>query len=145
MFKQHQVTTPYIEFLGDTSCTICLQSMRYAVTSNEGGDSIPPLTKEKIEALNTLIEKKACNSAISRILGTSEGTVRYHRKKRSLTSLGNGNTKESKAIMYEELISDWMGKAAADKRPANIRELHEHLVSITGTATLISRYCGEVS
>ena len=85
------------------------------------------LTKEEIVTLNTLIEKKASNSAISRILGTSEGAVRYHRKKRSLTSPGNGNAKESKAMTYEGLISDWMEKAAAEKRPANIRELHEYL------------------
>ncbi|WP_217640421.1 hypothetical protein, partial [Desulfoluna spongiiphila] len=78
--------------------------------------------------LKTLIGKGANNSSISCILRTSEGTVRYHRKKLAPSSIGNRYDKESKASAYTDVISAWIDEATEQKRPSNIRELHEHLL-----------------
>lgn len=86
------------------------------------------LTKEEVVTLKTLIEKGEPNSAISRILGVTEGTVRYHRQKAANPSLRNGNAKNSKAKKFKEAIAVWMEEAAKKTRPPNIDELHEYLI-----------------
>lgn len=86
------------------------------------------LTKEEVVTLKILIEKGEPNSSISRILGVTEGAIRYHRRKAANPSPRNGNTKNSKAKEFKEVIAAWMAEPGKKDKPSNIHELHEHLV-----------------
>lgn len=83
------------------------------------------LSAEEIVTLKVLATKGATNSAVSRILGVTEGAVRYQLNK---DSGSNGNAKSFKAEAVREVIKHWIATKEHGQRPVNIKDLFEHLV-----------------
>lgn len=85
------------------------------------------LRREEIVTLMVLTEKGASNTEIAKLLGVTEGTVRYHRTKHVGGQQHISNAKIYKAEAVAEVIEHWMADREHSRRPANIKDLFEHL------------------
>lgn len=92
------------------------------------------LSKEHIMTIETLHDKGVTNSAIARTLGVTEGTVRYHVKRRES---GASDGRARKRLLIERLNLDmvaaawWRAEAMrleSEGRPPSVRALHTWLV-----------------
>jgi len=73
-------------------------------------------------AMAVLLKQGHSQSAVARLLGVSEGTVRYHRKRWASDS-GDGRSKqELKAAAHAEAIAHWRSQQEGSR--ANLAELH---------------------
>lgn len=86
------------------------------------------LREEEVVTLKVLLEKGVPNTEIGRVLGVSEGAVRYHGRK-IVGGHAVSNAKAFRASSLAEVIRRWMGLKQDGNRPANVRDLFEHLVS----------------
>jgi transposase len=84
------------------------------------------LRAEEIVTLNVLADKGSTNSEIARLLGVTEGAVRYQLAK---PADSNGNAKAYKAHAFAEVIDHWMKTKGEGRRPANIKDLFEYLIT----------------
>jgi len=89
------------------------------------------LRREDVVAIEVLDEKGEPKQEIARTLGVSEGTVRYHLRRRAAGAV-DGRAKPFAAEAFAGPISTWVAAHAKDARPVNTRELHEHLVTEHG-------------
>ena len=90
----------------------------------------PRLSAEEIVTLGVLSEKRVSNCAIARQLGVTEGTVRYHLRRK-----GAPDGRANKVFKAEELsgvIEHWRQWRSDLSRPINVQELHEHLLQEYG-------------
>jgi len=85
------------------------------------------LSKEEIVALRVLGEKNMKKTEIAATLGVSEGTVRYHLKRKEQGAIDGRHNKPQKADEYSKVISHWVESRSEGDRPVNVQELHEHL------------------
>ena len=90
------------------------------------------LSKEELVTLKVLIDKEQPNTRIAKVLGVTEGAVRYQRRKLGLGKRGPGCKKPFKAQGLSEVIAHWVQANGENKRPINVKELHEHLVETYG-------------
>jgi transposase len=92
-------------------------------------------------AMAVLLEQGHSQSAVARLLGVSEGTVRYHRKRRSSGATDGRSRQALKAAGYAEAIATW--RSLQDGRAINIGALHDWLVSehgYDGSLRSVQRY-----
>ena len=86
------------------------------------------LSEEEVVTIGVLAEKGKNHCEIARTLGVSEGTVRYHLRRRAEGARDGRCEKAFKAEALAGVIEVWMEERKGRKRPPNIRELYEHLV-----------------
>lgn len=91
--------------------------------------------------MSVLLEQGHSQSAVARLLGVSEGTVRYHRK-RMISGAVDGRSKQvSKAAAFADAIAGW--RSQQTKGRINLALLHEWLCrehDYTGSLKSVQRY-----
>lgn len=90
------------------------------------------LRAEEVVTIRVLAEKGANHCQIARTLGVSEGTVRYHLRRAADGARDGRRGQPRRAEALAEVIRVWMEARRSDRRPANLRELYEHLVEEHG-------------
>ena len=92
------------------------------------------LSQEEIVTLHVLKSKGHSNSHIARVLGVSEGTVRYRVKKKAESRPDGRATKVFRAEEVSGVIAEYVKDhdARESDRPICVRDLHEHLVADYG-------------
>jgi len=102
------------------------------------------LSEEEIVTIEVLAEKGEAKRQIARTLGVSEGTVRYHLRRRAEGAEDGRKKKVRRAAELADPIAHWMGAdGEPTSRPANVRALYEHLVATygyTGSYNSVLRY-----
>lgn len=58
-------------------------------------------------AMAVLLERGHSPSAVARLLGVTEGTARYHRKRRSADAADGRSKQDLKAAVHAEAIGHW--------------------------------------
>jgi transposase len=98
---------------------------------------------EEVVTIRVLAEKGANHCQIGRAVGVSEGTVRYHLR-RAADGAEDGRRRQARrAAGVAEAIQVWMEARRDEPRPANVRELYEHLVTAhdyAGSYNSVRRY-----
>lgn len=90
------------------------------------------LTREEVVSIQVLSEKGVPKRQIAREMQVAESTVRYH-VRRGETGASDGRSgKGKKADEMAAPIEAWVMGRNSDARPANLKELHEHLVADHG-------------
>ncbi len=89
------------------------------------------LTKEQIVTIEVLHQRGQPATHTARLLGVTEGTVRYHRR-RAREGAGDGRQKPSliEQLSLAEVVVHWwqaQAETARDDRPPNVQGLHEFL------------------
>jgi transposase len=92
------------------------------------------LRAEEIVTIRVLAEKGANHCQIGRAVGVCEGTVRYHLRRAAAGAEDGRRRQPRRAEGLAEVIRVWMEAHQGDRRPANLRELHEHLAAEYGYA-----------
>lgn len=96
--------------------------------------------------IDVLTDKGMSNREVARLLGVSEGTVRYHRRRRA-EGAGDGRSRQvRKAAAFREAIDAWLA-GRGESSPSNVAELHHWLVSehgFDGSLRSLQRYVREV-
>ncbi|MFC1482587.1 IS21 family transposase, partial [Myxococcota bacterium] len=87
------------------------------------------LRKEEIVTISVLAEKGETKSAIARVLGVCEGTVRYHLKRLTEGKRDGRQDKPRKAEAVRDEIAHWYEARKDDPRPVNVLDLYEWLVA----------------
>jgi hypothetical protein len=64
--------------------------------------------------------------SIGRVLGVTEGTVRYHLRRASAGAKDRRKERAFKAESLSEVIAAWYTAHAERERPVNVSELFEH-------------------
>lgn len=91
--------------------------------------------------IQTLARKGLSNRETARILGVSEGAVRYQRKRTAEQTPDGRSRRTGIADDYAEAIARW--REALGERPLNLAALHEWLVrehDYTGSLRSVQRY-----
>jgi transposase len=90
------------------------------------------LRREEIVTIKVLSEKGENNCQVARVLGVSEGTVRYHLRRTASGAIDGRSTQPFRAEAVAPVITAWFDEHGKDKRPVNVKDLHEHLVAEHG-------------
>jgi IS30 family transposase len=93
------------------------------------------LDPEARMTIKTLAARGASNSDIARLLGVTEGAVRYHVERMQTGALDGRSRQEPKAAVVAAAIDHW--RQMQDDGPINLAVLHAWLVSDHG-------YCGSL-
>jgi len=94
----------------------------------------PRLSKEEVVSIQVLAKHEVRNTEIARQLGVTEGAVRYHRRREASGAVDGRRNKPHRAREMAPVIAEWFAARSEDRRPVNVVELHEHLVSEFGYA-----------
>ena len=76
-------------------------------------------------AMAVLLERGHSQSAVARLLGVTEGTVRYHRKRRSAGAADGRSRQDLKAAAHAGAIAHWRDQQADGR--VNLAALHDWL------------------
>jgi transposase len=87
------------------------------------------LRKEEVVTVQVLAEKGQNHCEIGRVLGVTEGTVRYHLRRAAAGVEDGRKQRVFKAGRLGEVIAAWFAAHAERARPVNVAELFEHLVA----------------
>jgi transposase len=90
------------------------------------------LRREEIVTMQVLKERGETQSAIARRLGVTEGAVRYQLKRASSGAVDGRARQVHVAAAFSVEIEAFLAARARPERPANLRELYEHLVEHCG-------------
>jgi len=103
------------------------------------------LQQEEIVVMAVLVEKGETKVEVARRLGVSEGTVRYHLKRRAEGAEDGRKGKPMKAEAVAEAIGAFLERTADRPRRRNLRCLYEELVEIgyLGSYRSVVRYVGK--
>ncbi len=82
--------------------------------------------------IRVLADKGTNHCQIARTLGVSEGTVRYHLRRTAAGAEDGRRRQRHRAEGVAEVIRVWVEARQGQRRPPNVRELHEHLVAEYG-------------
>lgn len=91
--------------------------------------------------MSVLLEQGHTQSAVARLLGVSEGTVRYHRKRMKGAALDGRSTQAPKAAAFSAAIEAWRSQQAEGR--INLALLHDWLCrehGYTGSLKSVQRY-----
>ena len=83
------------------------------------------LENEARTAMTVLLKQGHSQSAVARLLGVSEGTVRYHRRRDAAGAVDGRRTQGSKAAAVAEAIAHWRSQQSGGR--VNLAALHEWL------------------
>lgn len=92
------------------------------------------LRREEVVTIEVLSEKGENHCEVARLLGVSEGTVRYHLRRQAAGAADGRANKAFKAAEVAEAVAAWFESHKQSKRPVNVRDLHEHLLAEHGYA-----------
>ena len=81
-------------------------------------------------AIKTLVSQEASNAAVARLLGVSEGTVRYHLERLATGAMDGRGMKTFKAASVAEAIEHW--RQSGQDGAINLAALHAWLVAEHG-------------
>jgi len=76
-------------------------------------------------AMAVLLERGHSQNAVARLLGVTEGTVRYHRKRRSAGAADGRSRQDLKAAVHAEAIAHWRDQQEDGR--VNLAALHDWL------------------
>ena len=96
-------------------------------------------------SIEVLADKGVSNREVARLLGVSEGTVRYHRRRQATGAVDGRRRQVRKAAAWREAIECWLA-ARGEAAPANVAELHAWLVAehgYGGSLRSLQRYVRE--
>jgi transposase len=99
------------------------------------------LRAEERTAMSVLLEQGHSQSAVARLLGVSEGTVRYHRKRMKGAALDGRSKQVPKAAAFSAAIEAWRSQQAEGR--INLAPLHDRLCrehGYTGSLKSVQRY-----
>lgn len=86
------------------------------------------LRQEEIVTIRVLADRNESQSGIARILGVTEGTVRYHLRRAAEGAVDGRKNKPRLASSVAEVIEQWIaGKKEESARPINVLELYDFL------------------
>ena len=83
------------------------------------------LENEARTAMTVLLKQGHSQSAVARMLGVSEGTVRYHRRRSAAGAVDGRTTQVGKAAAVAEAIAHWRNQQPAGR--VNLAALHDWL------------------
>jgi transposase len=90
------------------------------------------LRREEIVTIQVLNVKGENNCQVARLLGVSEGTVRYHLRRTASGAIDGRCNKPFRAKAVAPVITAWFDEHGETKRPVNVKDLYEHLVAEHG-------------
>ena len=96
------------------------------------------LDSEGRTAVAALLKKGHSPSAVARLLGVTEGAVRYHRRRQATDAVDGRSKQESKASRYSEAIGLWRSHQEGGR--VNLAALHGWLRDEYGYAR-VARVC----
>ncbi len=99
------------------------------------------LDSEALAAMSVLLKQGQTQSAVARLLGVTEGAVRYHRRRRAEGAVDGRSRQVAKAAGPAEAIAQWRG--ACGDGAVNIAALHDWLVrehGYSGSLKSVQRY-----
>ena len=99
------------------------------------------LDGEALTAMSVLLKQGHTQSAVARLLGITEGAVRYHRLGRAEGAVDGRSWQIGKAAAYAEAIAHW--RSGLGDGAINIAALHEWLTrehGYTGSLKSVQRY-----
>ena len=99
------------------------------------------LDGETLTAMSVLLRQGQTQSAVARLLGIAEGTVRYHRRRCAVGAVDGRTRQVSKAAGYAEAIEHW--RTRRGDGGVNIATLDEWLMrehGYTGSLKSVQRY-----
>ena len=76
-------------------------------------------------AMTVLLERGHSQSAVARLLGVTEGTVRYHRKRGTVGAVDGRSKQDLKAAAHAEAIAHWRDQQEDGR--VNLAALHDWL------------------
>ena len=85
------------------------------------------LSEEEVVTIRILAEKGQKKSGIARAMNVTEGTVRYHLRRKAEGDKDGRRLKSRKVDPYREVIGEWMSDWDSQGRPVNVKDLCEHL------------------
>lgn len=100
------------------------------------------LSWEARMSINVLNERGLSNRAVARMLGVTEGAVRYHLRRQAAGAVDGRSQQPRKAAPFRSAIEHWL-EARGEKAPSNIAELHHWLVTehdYSGSLRSLQRY-----
>ena len=103
------------------------------------------LSREARMSIKVLTEKGVSNREAARLLGVSEGCVRYHRRRQTAGAVDGRSRQVRKAAAFQPAIDAWLA-ARGETVPGNVAELHAWLVSehrYPGSLRSLQRYVRE--
>jgi len=83
------------------------------------------LEREGRTAVAVLLEQGHSQSAVARLLGVTEGAVRYHRKRRDASAIDGRSRQDFKASAFAEAIAHWRDQQSGGR--VNLAGLHAWL------------------
>ncbi len=83
------------------------------------------LGREGRTAVAVLLEQGHSQSAVARLLGVTEGAVRYHRKRRDARAIDGRSRQDFKASAFAEAIAHWRDQQSGGR--VNLAGLHAWL------------------
>lgn len=92
--------------------------------------------------IKALAQRGSCNRELARLLGVTEGAVRYHRRRQAEGALDGRSAQQPMAGRFRGAIDAWL-EAGGEETPANVAELHAWLVAehdYPGTLRSVQRY-----
>ena len=90
------------------------------------------LSKEDVVTIGTLRKRGQSASAVARVLGVTEGTVRYHERRAASAAVDGRSRQVHVAAGFAAQIEAYVAALARPERPVNLTELYEHLVERHG-------------
>jgi len=101
------------------------------------------LHDEERTAMAVLLDQGHSQSAVARLLGVTEGAVRYHRRRRQASSVDGRTRQDFKVSPYAQAVAHWRGQQKGER--INLAALHawlrrEH--GYEGSLRSVQRYWG---
>jgi transposase len=90
------------------------------------------LRREEIMTIQVLSGKGENHCQTARLLGVSEGTVRYHLRRTASGATDGRCNKPFRAEVVSQVIKAWFDAHGEADRPVNVREMYDRLVSEHG-------------
>ncbi len=101
------------------------------------------LRAEEVVTIGVLAERGTSHCQIARTLGVTEGTVRYHLRRRASRAEDGRRRQVRRAVVVAPVIEAWIAARSGCRRPPNVRDLYEHLVEehdYAGSYNSVRRY-----
>ena len=100
------------------------------------------LSREDRMTIKALGARGQSNREVARLLGVTEGAVRYHRRRQAAEATDGRAGQPARARAYHDAITAWLD-AAGEAAPSNIAALHAWLVAehdYAGSLRSVQRY-----